>query len=106
MHGIRVLERLGVDGIPIGKFGVRTQGKLNGLPILKDLMGNDEPSLNGIRIVGQRTIRTWFRAPEDWGSINEALQHAIGVPGRKIRSECLKIAIDSDPQDLFALGRL
>jgi hypothetical protein len=104
MHDIRRLEGLGIDGLPIGKFGIGTQGKLDRLAILRNLGSDDKPCLDTVRIVDERAVWTLCGTPEEWGSVNESLEHVIGIPSRKICPESLKIALHSDPQDLLALG--
>src|SRR4029453_6643651 len=106
MHDIRRLEGLGIDGIPIGKFGIGTQGKLDRLGILRNLGSDDKPCFDTVRIVDERAVWTLCGTPEEWGSVNESLEHVIGIPSRKICPESLKIALHSDPQDLLALGSL
>src|SRR5215475_10217073 len=106
MQGIRRFERLGIDGIPIGKCGVGTQGKLDRLAILGDLGGDDKPCFDPVWIVDERAVWTLCGTPEEWGRVNEPLEHIIGIASRKIGAEGLKIALYSNPQDLFTLGSL
>src|SRR4030095_14295792 len=83
MHDIRRLEGLGIDGIPIGKFGIGTQGKLDRLAILRNLGSDGKPCFDTVRIVDERAVWTLCGTPEEWGSVNEPLEHVIGIPAEK-----------------------
>ena len=51
--GIRVLERLGVDRVSIGKFGVAAQRKLDELPIFRDFVRAGKHRFDGVWIIDE-----------------------------------------------------